>query len=202
MAAKPMIRIVRCRPLGVGFDTALREALVPDARESAGLLDLIAGRHGPDEQGSRIVAWVWESAAAMATPFGGSAGGTQVPPLDNVADLEVETMPLRIVFRGPGTEKPRIVRAFRGQVRASQLDAYVEEARIGTLRDSEAGTGPLALYLAAATDESDTVLTLSTWLDWGAIEVATGGDIRQPVATRHPERLAAWEAIHYEAIET
>jgi hypothetical protein len=44
-------------------------------------------------------------------------------------------------------------------------------------------------------------VTLSVWESWSAIEAATGGDVRRPMATRHPERIIAWEATHLEIIE-
>ncbi len=63
---------------------------------------------------------------------------------------------------------------------------------------SEGGHGPLALYLAL--EEPDRFVTLSVWSSWSALEVATGGDVGRPVATRHEERLLAWEAAHYEVL--
>ena len=43
-------------------------------------------------------------------------------------------------------------------------------------------------------------MTLSVWSSWSALEVATGGDVGRPIATRHEERLLAWEAAHYEVL--
>lgn len=199
MPDTPMIRILRFRPIWVGLDVVVRDRLVPRMRTSPGLLDVMAGRQGPEELGGRIVVSVWSTAEALAAAHDGEDPAV-TGRLDGAEEIEVETYPLRIDFRSGSTESPRIVRVFRGQIRPGERDAYVEDARTGTLRDAAAGTGPLSLYLATGTGEPDTVLTVSTWLDWGAIEAATGGDIRKPVATRHPERLLGWEAVHYEAI--
>jgi hypothetical protein len=43
-------------------------------------------------------------------------------------------------------------------------------------------------------------VTASVWESWAALETATGGDVQRPVATRHPERIARWEATHFEVI--
>jgi hypothetical protein len=74
---------------------------------------------------------------------------------------------------------------------------------VDTVRNSsdvEAGGGPLSLCLATPGATSDEFLTVSTWSDWSTIEKATGGDIRKPLATRHPERIVAFEVDFYEAI--
>jgi hypothetical protein len=42
---------------------------------------------------------------------------------------------------------------------------------------------------------------VSVWESWSALEAATGGDIRRPIATRHPERIERWDAAHFEVID-
>ena len=95
-------------------------------------------------------------------------------------------------------DRPGIVRLFEGQVRPGELDAYVDDARAGTLLDAAAGSGPMALYLARRT--ADAFVTLSVWPDWSTLQDATGGDVERPIATRHAHRLVAWHAEHYESI--
>ena len=56
----------------------------------------------------------------------------------------------------------------------------------------------MALYLA--TDGVDAFVTMSAWRSWHDIELATGGDIHRPRATRHPERLVAWDVEHFELV--
>jgi hypothetical protein len=44
------------------------------------------------------------------------------------------------------------------------------------------------------------VLTLSLWSGGSNLEVAIGGDVDRPIATRHAKLLEAWHAEQYEAI--
>lgn len=200
MAAAPVIRILRLRPVGVGFDGALRAAL-PALRASVGLLDVAVGRHGPDELGPRIVASVWASTDAIDAAVRSQPGSAALMAPPDAMDAQVESLALDVAFRAEPPRMPRVVRAFVGQVRPGTLATYVDAARAGTLVDDAAGRGPCALYLARLTSGPDRFMTISTWSDWAAIEAATGGDIRRPVATRHPERLVAWEATHFESLE-
>jgi quinol monooxygenase YgiN len=200
VANAPVIRILRLRPAGVGFDGVLRAAL-PALRVSAGLLDVAAGRHGPDELGPRIVASVWASTDAMEAALESQPGSAALTAPPDAMDALVESLALDVAFRAEPTRMPRVVRAFAGQVRPGTLGAYVDAARAGTLIDDAAGRGPCALYLARLAFDPDRFMTISTWSDWAAIEAATGGDIRRPVATRHPERLVAWEATHFESLQ-
>jgi hypothetical protein len=44
-------------------------------------------------------------------------------------------------------------------------------------------------------------VAVSVWSGWRAIELATGGDVRQPMATRRPELIESFDATHFEAID-
>lgn len=200
MTTAPVIRILRFRPAGVGFDGVLRAAL-PALRASAGFLDVAAGRHGPDELGPRIVASVWVSTEAMDAAVRSHPGSAALAAPADAMDVTVESFALDVAFQAEPPRTPRVVRAFAGQVRPGTLAAYVDAARAGTLVDDAAGRGPCALYLAGLPSDPDRFVTISTWSDWAAIGAATGGDIRRPVATRHPELLASWEATHFESLE-
>lgn len=200
MVTAPVIRILRLRPAGIGFDSVLREAM-PALRASAGLLDVVAGRHGPDELGPRIVASVWASPEAVDVAVRSQPESAALVAPPHALDASVESLALHVVFRTEAPKTPRVVRAFTGQVRPGTLATYVDAARAGTLVDDAAGRGPCALYLGSLPSDPDRFVTISTWSDWAAIEAATGGDIRRPVATRHPDRLVAWEAIHFEALD-
>lgn len=200
MATAPVIRILRLRPARVGFDGVLRAAM-PALRASAGLLDIAAGRHGPDELGPRIVASVWVSSEVMAAAVRSQPGSVALAAPPDALDASVESLALDVVFEAEPPRTPRLVRAFAGQVRPGTLAAYIDAARAGTLIDDAAGRGPCALYLAGLPADPDRFVTISTWSDWAAIEAATGGDIRRPTATRHSERLVAWEATHFESLE-
>jgi len=43
-------------------------------------------------------------------------------------------------------------------------------------------------------------VTISTWATWQAVADATGGDIKQPIATRHPELIVDFVATHFEIL--
>ena len=201
MADAALIRILHFRPQRVDFDAQLREQFIPILLGQDGLVDLIAGRHGPDERGPRIVASVWTPGAVVALPpwtdqavvDPGSWIGNEPP--------APEVMPIRAMFRSDSGDPARVLRIFRGRVRPTELAAYVDEAANGTRADAQAGRGPLALYLATDDSAADTFVTVSAWADWSVIEAATGGDVRRPVATRHPERLIDADVTHYEVIE-
>jgi hypothetical protein len=115
-------------------------------------------------------------------------------------DVEIEDLSVRVLYDVEPDAAPGIVRALRGRIRLGELDAYVEEARSGTLSDIADGGGPMALYLGTTGSAPDEFLTVSTWRDWSAIEKATGGDVRWPLATRHPKRIISFDVTHYEAI--
>jgi hypothetical protein len=119
--------------------------------------------------------------------------------LEETTDRELEILQVAVSLRSDGRGPARIMRMLHGRVRPGELAEYVEEARQGTLADIANGGGPLSLYLGAG--EDDTFVTVSIWDGWSAIQAATGGDIARPMATRHPERLVDWEAIHFEIID-
>ena len=112
--------------------------------------------------------------------------------------LEILPLVISMPFDGVGT--PRILRTLHGTARPGERASYIEEARNGTIADIDAGGGPLALHLAIGPNDDDFV-TMSVWESWSALETATGGDVKRPVATRHPERIARWDAAHFEIID-
>lgn len=201
MSVTPAIRVVRFRCVRPGLDAALRSELIPSLRLVPGHVGVVAGRQGPDELGSRLLASVWTSADALSAAFVPGMGSLAgLPDPDAVADVETEDLAVQVLFEAPQGASPGIVRALRGWVRPGQLAAYVEDARRGMQEDVEAGRGPVAFYLATPDSRTDEFLTVSAWSDWGAIERATGGNIQQPLVTRHPERIVAFDVVHYEAI--
>jgi hypothetical protein len=201
-----VLRLFRFRPVRKGFDAVLRDELIPDLVAFPDLVDVYVGRQGPDEMGDRLVASVWASRAAMSSAVGdGFAPATFHPEhLDETTERILESHDLDVVLRFDPTDvvasppAAGILRLVRGQVRPGELTTYRDQARLGTIADSEGGHGPLALYLAL--EEPDRFVTLSVWSSWSALEVATGGDVGRPIATRHEERLLAWEAAHYEIL--
>jgi len=202
LALAPVIRLFSFRPTRPSFDTVLRNEIIPSMRGLADLQALHVGRHGPDELGPRLVASVWPSEDSMDRALGGARDWAGFHPerLADIADETIEVLPLAVSFQVAGAEPPRILRTLRGRILPGKRSVYIEEARAGVEADGEAGHGPLAYYLATGASDDDFV-TLSAWRSWSAIEMATGGDIRRPLATRHPELIAAWEATHFEALE-
>ncbi|MFL5777477.1 MAG: hypothetical protein ACJ761_00910 [Chloroflexota bacterium] len=200
MPGSSVIRLFRFRPVSREFDSIIRDVLVPDLRRLPGVIDVYTGRQGPDELGPRLIASVWESRRAMAAAVGETFRQPKFHPelLNESSDRELEFLPLAFGLRFQRDEAAAILRLGRGQVRPLELDSYVADAREGTLADSRRGRGPLALYLAP--DGPDRFVTLSLWADWTSLQEATGGNVRNPTATRHAERLIAWEAAHFEAL--
>ncbi len=118
--------------------------------------------------------------------------------LPDTTDRVLEVLDLAIDLRFDPAVLPTVLRVFRGGVRPGELDAYVEEARVGTLADTQAGHGPCALYLAPVVP--DRFVTVSLWPGWAAIEVATGGDVHRPITTRDPRRIIEMDVVHYEVM--
>jgi hypothetical protein len=201
MADRTMIvRLFRCRPVRVEFDAILRETMIPDLLRQPGVVDVHVGRHGPDSMGDRIVASIWESEATMLAAMGPDIEISRFHPehLQETTDRTVEVRALAIAVRAERSEQGRVMRLARGRVRPGELDAYIEDARAGTLRDAATHQGPLALYLAPL--PPDRFVTLSIWTDWASIEASTGAGTRAPGATRHTERLAELDVAHYEVV--
>jgi hypothetical protein len=197
----PTIRILHFVPRRADFDGQLREQFIPVLRSQAGLLDLVAGRHGPDERGPRIVVSVWAPDAVVAIPPWSDRGVLDVAGRLEPDEGRLEVLPVRVQVHGDRTDPPRVLRVFRGRVRIGELDRYLHEVEAGARSDVAAGHGPLALYLGSDPDTPDAFATISTWREWAVVEAATGGDIHQPVATRHPERLVESDVTHFEVIE-
>ena len=199
MPVSPQLHIVRFRPRRAEADDLTRRRLLPTLSASQGAQDVIAGRRGHDELDERILVSVW-------SPNGPPESGVVDPRLDDliaeldVTDVRSEYLALRVRRHNPTPSPQRLLRVFRGKVRHGELDRYVAEVEDGVAADIAAGTGPVNLFLGAPEADADAFVTVSTWPDWSTIEAATGGDVRQPVATRHPERLVEADVAHFEVI--
>jgi heme-degrading monooxygenase HmoA len=197
-----VIRLFRFRPVRSAFDGILREVMLPDLRRMPGLVDVHLGRRGPDDLGPRLLATVWASHESMVEAVGEGFDRPIFHPeyLQETTDRELEFMPLAISMASDGSATATILRTLRGQVVPGQRDVYIEHAREGYLADIDAGRGPLAIHIGTGPGDDDFV-TLSVWRSWDTLEAATGGDIRRPMATRHPELIVQWDAAHFEIIE-
>jgi hypothetical protein len=195
-----ILRLGRFEAVGVGFDAALRDALVPAVDGVPGLRALFGGRLGPGHGGARVVATVWSSGDDLeAAERAGSAVvhvGTDLVP-GSPAGVP-ETFPVVLEVEAARDAPITIVRVVRGRTRPGELEGYLDDARAGVLGDHATGGGPLALYLTA--DAPDRFLTLSLWGAWSHVEAATGADHRHVDRTRHAERLASWTTEHYEVV--
>ena len=195
-----VLRLFRFRPAHAEFDQVLRAEMLPDLRRLPGVLDVYVGRHGSEGLGDRIVASIWADRPSMVAGVGESLTEPIFHPdrLPDTADRSLEIYDLAIALRFELATPPTVLRVFRGGVRPGELDAYVEEARDGTLGDAHAGRGPNALYLALV--RPDGFVTMSLWRDWAGIEVATGGDVHRPITTRDPRRIISMDVAHYEVV--
>jgi len=136
----------------------------------------------------------------MEAVLGESIDGSPFHPelLDLSTDRDLRICELEFGDRDESMGTPAVLRLVEGTVRPGELGAYIEEARIGTIADRDAGRGPLALYLSCSAHDS--FMTLSIWPDWATLQDATGGNLDRPIATRHAERLVDWTASHYEVM--
>jgi hypothetical protein len=147
-----------------------------------------------------VIVSVWESRDAMAGELGEASviGRFQPERVEDLLSSRLDILPLAFAVRHDRAAPPIILRVYRGQVRPGELEAYVEEAHDGTLADGRTNEGLVALYLG--TQPPARFITVSAWTDWEAIERATGGNIRQPVATRNAARIAMGSVAHYEIL--
>lgn len=195
-----VIRLFTFRPVRPAFDEILRDVIVPDLCMQPGITDCYSARQGPDEVGPRIVVSVWRTEAVMIEALGQELGAGAFHPeyLDETTDRSLEVMPLGIAERFDAPEPARILRILRGIVKPGEVADYVDDVRVGLHLDSSRPDGPVSLYLAYA--GGDGFLTVSAWRTWADIELATGGDVHRPRATRQPERLVGWDVSHFEIV--
>jgi heme-degrading monooxygenase HmoA len=202
VADEGILRLFGFRPLGSGaeLDAALRDEVLPDFLSASGILDAYVARSGTGVAGERVIASMWESRDAMAAELGEASviGRFHPERVEELTSSRLDILPLAFAVRNERDQAPIILRIYRGEVHPGELDAYVEEARNGTLADALANEGLVALYLGA--EPPARFITVSAWTDWDAIARATGGNIRQPMTTRNLARIAEGSAAHYEIL--
>jgi heme-degrading monooxygenase HmoA len=183
-----------------GFDAQIRDVLIPDVVRIPGNLAAYAGRIGPDDDGSRLIATVWASNEAMAAGVGEDFAAPVFHPelLPGSADRELDVLAVACVLQPDRFADVGILRLVTGHTRAGGREAYIEAVQRGAAADRTAGVGPVALYLGI--QAPDRFATLTLWDSWGHLELATGADTRSVGRTRHEELLERWAAEHYEAI--
>ncbi len=195
-----VLRLLRFRPSGPGFDASMREVLIPDLLRLPGVRGVFAGRVGPDDIGDRLVASLWDSEAEMAEAVGCDLDSLAFHRelLPETTDLRLDLYSIAFAAGLDTTADVGIIRIVEGRARPGELGSYVADVRDGTLADRAAGIGPSGLYLGIG--EPDRFATLSLWDAWSHVEAATGADIGRVDRTRHQERLGAWSAEHYEVV--
>jgi heme-degrading monooxygenase HmoA len=183
-----------------GFDATIRDVLIPDVVRIPGNLAAYAGRIGPDDDGTRLIATVWASHEAMVAGVGLDFDPPVFHPelLTGSVDRELDILPIVCTLPPDRYADAGILRLVTGQTRAAEQAAYVEAASAGATADRSAGVGPIALYLGV--QAPDRFATLSLWDSWSHLEEATGADIRAVGRTRHEDLLDRWAAEHYEAV--
>jgi hypothetical protein len=212
------LRVVSFQPGGPEspVDAVLRDAVVPRLLNRPEILEAWIGRQGSAADRTRVLATTWceepgsdpadvAALAGLGEPGRGSlmdpgrAGATDPVLVDDEWTVaSAEELPLAVHARFERADPARILRVFRGHVRAGELEAYVEEARTGMLADAAINDGLIAFALGVA--PPDDFVTVSAWTGWSAIESATGGNTRQPFVTRNSARLAAFTVAHYEVL--
>lgn len=192
-----LIRLLTFRSGAAGevIDEFLRRSLVPELVRQQGIRHAHIGRIVA-EVSSRVVLTVWE---------GDSPGLAEPLPFemsDVIAEPRIELAPAAVALSfdasGGAGEEAQIMRVFRGRAQSGQVTAYLDAVREGTLADAAAGQGPLALFVGMF--DGDRFMATSIWSSWQRIEEATGGNIRQPVSTRHRELLIDGAAEHFEIV--
>jgi hypothetical protein len=202
VADEGILRVFGFRPLGSGaeLDAALRDDVLPDILSAAGILDAYVARSGTGGAGERVIASMWESREAMTAELGEASviGRFHPERVEEITSSRLDIVPLVFSVRDDRERAAIILRVYRGEVRPGELAAYVDEARDGTLADADTNGGLVALYLGA--EPPVRFITVSAWTDWDAIARATGGNNKQPVATRNAARIAAGSVTHYEIL--
>lgn len=196
-----VIRLFTFRAVRTAFDEILRTVIMPDLCAQTGIVDCYSARQGPDENGPRVVASIWRTQAAMTEALGEELGAGPFHPeyLDETSDRILEVFPLEVSQQFAAAESARILRILRGTVRPGEITAYFDDVQAGVQFDAARPDGPVCLHLGSA--GPDAFITISAWRTWADIEFATGGDVRRPRATRHPERLVDWDVGHYEIVQ-
>jgi hypothetical protein len=186
------------------IDTSLRRRGLAALSALPGVVDVYAGRRGPDQNGERVIATIWEPTVGDLDGRPPAASARECLEVElaglepTIERVSTEVLPLRLAVRYPSDAAARVLRVFRGEIRDGRVEEYVAAARDGSDRDAQLGEGPLAIHLAMTGELS--FLTVSVWPGWSAIQERTGSDIHHPVSTQHRELLRSGSAFHYEIL--
>jgi len=194
-----LIRLFSFRPTWPGdvTDQFLRRQLMPALSELPGVLALYAARGSAETGDERIVvsSWSIDAGSAAAVELGSLLDAEHD---EVISEPTVELLSPLIAFDLDRPEPAQILRVFRGTVLAGRLADYIDEAQAATLADVAAEHAPHALYLCP--EPPNSFITVSIWAAWERLQAATGGNIRQPLGTRHAQLLASGSVTHYEIV--
>jgi hypothetical protein len=194
------LRVVTFEPDGheSAVDAVLRSACLPALLGTDAVVDAWIGRHGSRELRTRLIASTWAETPDDEPPDVSIVTALASIGASNVSIGREQTLELAVHEQFDRPDPARILRLFRGRVREGQLDAYIADSRAGMLADAMVNDGLVAFALGA--DPPDAFVTVSVWTGWSAIEEATGGNTRRPIATRHQVRLTGFEVVHFEVL--
>ena len=178
-------------------DAVLRAAVVPRLLDRDDVVDAWIGRQSSPDDRSRVLVSTW-AADPGEDPADLVALRDAAPTGERPAIAGVDQLGLAVHARFERSEPARILRVFRGIVRPGELEAYIADARAGMTADAAVNDGLIAFALGA--EPPDGFVTASAWTGWSSIEAATGGNTRQPFATRNSGRLASFTIVHYEVL--
>jgi hypothetical protein len=197
------LRIVSFQALGPdsATDAVLRSVVVPRILADRAVVDAWQGRRGATD-GNHVLVTTWTDASSAEpstnAPDVAALGDPALEALGGAAIVAVEQLELSIHARFARPEPARVLRVFHGRVLPGELEAYIAEARAGMTADAAVNDGLVSFALGHDADER--FVTVSTWTTWSAIEAATGGSTRTPVATRNARRLADFTVVHLELL--
>lgn len=180
------------------LDPWLRASLSAHAARP-GLAWSCVARRAVGSAAEHVLASVWSSAMDREATH-------HVPGLDpavdgerlRLEDVTTERLPIRISAWIPRADPMTIMRLFRGRTRTGEREAYLEEARAGSVVDGARPDGPGAVACGVVGTEG--FVTVSLWLDWASVEACTGGDIHRPLVTRNAARIERGGPTHFEVI--
>ena len=196
------LRVVTFQAVGPdsAFDAALRSDVLPELVAQPDVVDAWPGRRGTGD-GSHVIVSTWAdgwSGDPAHAPDLALLRGPNLAPLGGVEIVSVEQLEIAVHAGFSRPEPARVLRVFHGTARPGELGDYVEEARAGMTEDSRVNDGLVSFVLAH--DGVDRFISASTWTSWAAIESATGGNTRNPAATRNSQRLEAFGVVHLELL--
>ncbi|CAN5847354.1 hypothetical protein BH23CHL8_BH23CHL8_28440 [soil metagenome] len=195
-----VVRAFSCRPLRPAFDIALRDVLLPDLCDCAGVLDACVGRKGPDELGGRLVVSLWVSLEAMHRSMGGDIETSRFHPelLEETTERRLEVLPVILLLGEETTTPVGVLRVARGTLHDMSVEDYADQVRAGVEDDRAHGHGPRWLVLARGAERG--FVTISRWPDWSSIALATGASIHDPTRTKRLTEIRVFKADHYELL--